>query len=254
MYKRIYSPLSKKMVPITSQEGLRCLEQYIRYNKKHRCPKYKRIVISADYDNCWSIFFNKNCYLLWNEFDEYKHNYKLLKQHVQSICKHAKFVGLFCGSARQSKYDDYQIGMEHFNNIQSKGKNQSLFHKIKPRSAFKDYEYLTKRKKWKLFRLLLADKDNKVRTGSAWKSSKYRLSTKHKSTGELKVAMLQNQLDYLHKLYPSKSIDFYFYDDWDVVISAVTKAIKRKQLRIPSMIRVHVIQFNQSKQSLQQIC
>ena len=69
MYKQIYSPYSKKKVSLSSKEGIRCLRNYILYNKTHRCPKFKHIVISADYDNCWSILFNKQCYEMWNELD-----------------------------------------------------------------------------------------------------------------------------------------------------------------------------------------
>ncbi len=251
-YKYIIDLRTNQKINIFTNKGRQILNKYIQYINNDD----PIVVISADYDSCWSILFSMShsVYSQFKNNEKYKQLLKLLTNYIHKITK-KKNIELFVGSARQSKSLDHYFRNKHLKNNIKTAKKYGINFKVDPGGfCFRDYEHLCKKKNWKLNKLLLSDYTNKVPKGTSWTNSKITISKNHfKNPVLLKIKMLELQLKEIVKKYSKNKIEFYFFDDWDIIIKGVYHFIKTKKLKIPRNINFHLIQFCQNKGFLREI-
>lgn len=200
--------------------------------------KGKPAIISADYDGCWDILFSgiQRYIEAAGAKKHIKSLIKPLEEKIESIINSHSSIELFVGSARQS------ISVDCINRDLSQKEKFPFTYAKDENLCLKDYPTFAQQRGWTLNKLLLADKDNKVPPGSSWSNPS--LSCKTIRNGlELKVALLQAQIDHVSSKY-KEQIDFYFFDDRKDILDYLMRSHKEKKLKIPATVKFHFVQYD----------
>lgn len=228
-------------------------------------PEQKKVIISHDYDGCFSIMTeeglkgelngaNKAC---WEQFEKQEVNVaemfrSIIAQHndfLDEITKNASEVRVYVGSDRQS----YNVD-QHNLKIHNNG------------SVFPALENLCQRRStseqpWIFEHLLLADPEIKEggpflrMRGEAYKSIKEKAKehlevvveriTFKNHRGKLtnsKRPLLLNQMWDAHRQNPNAQLEFHFIDDRNDLIEDILKNLKPENL--PPKMTLVVSKFN----------
>jgi hypothetical protein len=210
----------------------------------------KRVVISQDYDGCYSIVapngvenerngHNKQIYKQYPDLNSKLEKLPILyNDYLTDLTKEAESVSVYVGSDRQSKaLDELNI---------RRNKNGSAFSAL---NSLCEERNQKDGKTWTFEPFLLADGNNP--RGSAFErmknSSGHQLEAPEPSrnTDEgrpSKIPLLMAQMRDIRKQYPNDEIEFNFIDDRQDLINDICKYLKPKD--IPEGICLKINKFD----------
>lgn len=174
-------------------------------------PLTRRVIISANYDNCFSALFSV----------DYLHFRRRLNEYLNEITQNAA-VKLYVSSARQDNQTDLYNANHYKNGL-----------------CFPNYEVLCRERGWRFMKLLYPDVLFKWAAGTTMNAQKgergfngYRRSLEDPT----KVGIIQAHLDEAARSHPGERIDFYCFDDTPAILDQL-----ENKLTVPAGFKVHIV-------------
>ena len=211
----------------------------------------KRVVISQDYDGCYSIVAPNGV-----ENERNGHNKQIYKQYpdlnskleklpglyngyLTDLTKEAELVSVYVGSDRQSKELD-ELNIRRNNNGSAFSALKSLCEKRNQKDG----------KTWTFEPFLLADGNNP--RGSAFERMKNSSGPQlhapepSRNTDEgrpSKIPLLRAQMRDIRKQYPNDEIEFNFIDDRQDLIEDICKYLQPKDIPAGICLKIHKFDY-----------